>query len=298
MFAAAPEREAVWAQPAPRKGRWRAAALGILMAALFFALGATVGRDTVNRWIGDVGGWMRSQLTIAPAPKVTPPVAPEQTTAADAPSDTTANGPAREDQTQAQSEETPGATSTPAAKSDLDAEASAPNSDINAKTGKRGTAKGGTVRQTAPEPSGAATEHSILVNAPGPGSAPFMVNFSNEAVSASRAIAMSARRSLEILPRSSSASSGAERVVIGKLIVHSEPFYPAEARSRGIEGSVELRAKVGRTGEVLGVTPLSGPWLLFSPAVAAVREWRYEPTYVNGDPVETVADVTIVFRLP
>jgi TonB family protein len=82
------------------------------------------------------------------------------------------------------------------------------------------------------------------------------------------------------------------------LIVHSEPFYPAEAKSHGIEGSVELRAKVGRTGEVLGVTPVSGPGLLFSAAVAAVREWRYEPTYVNGDPVETVADITIVFRLP
>ena len=108
---------------------------------------------------------------------------------------------------------------------------------------------------------------------------------------------MSARRSLEILPRSSAAAGRSERVVIGKLIVHSEPFYPAEARSRGVEGSVELRAKIGRTGQVVGVTPVSGPWLFFPAAVAAVREWRYEPTYVNGDPVETLADITIVFRL-
>jgi outer membrane biosynthesis protein TonB len=32
--------------------------------------------------------------------------------------------------------------------------------------------------------------------------------------------------------------------------------------------------------------------------MAAVREWRYEPTFINGDPVETSVDITIVFRLP
>jgi len=141
------------------------------------------------------------------------------------------------------------------------------------------------------------TEHAILVNAPEPGSRPFVVNFPGEAVSASGAIAMSARRTLEISPRSSMAASGSQRVVIGKLIAHSEPFYPAEARRRGIEGSVELRARVGRTGGVIAVTPVSGPWLLYPAAVNAVREWRYEPTYVNGDPAETFADVTIAFRL-
>jgi len=99
---------------------------------------------------------------------------------------------------------------------------------------------------------------------------------------------------LEILP---SASGRSERVVIGKLISHSAPFYPADARSQRIEGSVELRARVGRTGQIIGVTPVSGPALLASAAAAAVREWRYEPTFVDGDPVETLADITIVFRL-
>jgi TonB family protein len=135
------------------------------------------------------------------------------------------------------------------------------------------------------------------VNAPEPGSPPFFVNLPSEAVSASGAIAISARRTLEVLPRISGASSGAERVVVGKLIAHSEPFYPAEARSRGIEGSVELRARVGRTGQVVGITPVSGASQLVPAAMAAVREWRYEPTFVNGDPAETLADITIVFRL-
>jgi TonB family protein len=138
-------------------------------------------------------------------------------------------------------------------------------------------------------------EHSILVNAPGPGGRPFYVNLPGEAVSASPAVAISARRTLEILP---SASGRSERVVIGKLLSHSEPFYPVEARGQHIEGSVELRARVGRTGEIIGLTPIRGPELLMSAAATAVREWRYEPTFVDGDPAETLTDITIVFRLP
>jgi TonB family protein len=333
MFAAAPERETVWAQPPRHKGGWRAAVMGILVAALFFALGATVGRETVSRWIAYARAWTQSQLTTAPVPKVTPPAAPEQAAAADASNDRTAKSTTGEDQEQAKSGETPGANSGSAANSDGAKVASEEKSDVEAKAGKVEAASGGSARdaasaggstagsanaaggnerlprrstenvaprdnrQTVADASRTSAEHSILVNAPEPGSAPFFVNFSNDAVSASGAIAMSARRSLEIMPRSSVASSGSERVVIGKLIAHSEPFYPAEARSRGIEGSVELRARVGRTGGIVGVTPVSGPLLLFPAAVAAVREWRYEPTYVNGDPVETLADITIVFRL-
>jgi TonB family protein len=333
MFAATPEREAVWTEPARRKVGWRVAVLGILMAALFFALGATVGRETVDRWIGGAEAWMQSQLTTASAPKVMPPAPPEQAAAADASNDTSAKSSVGGEQTQEKSGGDSGATSGLAAKSD-GAKADDEKSNLETRGGKEETASSGAPRdagnvaapssrsanaagggerrtghfsedvvprenrQTAAEPSRASTEHSILVNAPEPGSAPFVVNLSNEAVSASGAIAMSARRSLEILPRSSAtAVSGAERVVIGKLIVHSEPFYPAEARSRGIEGSVELRARIGRTGGIIGVTPVSGPGMLLPAAVAAVREWRYEPTYVNGDPAETLADVTIVFRL-
>ncbi len=335
MFAAAPEREAVWAQPARRTGGWRAAGLGILVAALFFALGATVGRETANRWVGNAAAWTQSQLTTAPAPKVTPPALPEQVAAATAASgegDKPAKGAAGEDRAQAESGGISGANSGPAANSEGGKAASEEKSDVEARASKTEAASSGSAqdaasagassrsanaaggnertarrpaenvvprenRQTDTDPGRTSTGHSILVNAPEPGSAPFFVNLSSEAVSASGAIAMSARRSVEILPRSSAASSGSERVAVGKLISHSEPFYPAEARNRGIEGSVELRARVGRTGEIVGVTPVSGPWLLFPAAVAAVREWRYEPTYVNGDPAETFADITVVFRL-
>jgi len=62
-----------------------------------------------------------------------------------------------------------------------------------------------------------------------------------------------------------------------------------------MEGNVELRARIGRTGQIIAVTPVSGAGLLSSAALTAVREWRYEPTFIDGDPAETVADITIVF---
>ncbi len=329
MFAAEPEREGVWLQqPAKHRGNWRRAAVGVLVAGLFFALGATVGKESVDRWIAYLGGWTPSQIATAPAPKVTPPAPPDQNTGA-------VEGKAEDRQAATGAEDGQGGaaagggnlTSEPGAgsasggksgnesKGDMEAErppvksesskgdpvggvgAAVPgaNDPRSRHAGEDVLARSGRGMDGAQGRIG--TEHAILVNAPEPGSRPFFVNLPGEAVSASGAIAISARRTLEIPPRSSMAASGSQRVVIGKLISHGEPFYPAEARRRGIEGSVELRARVGRTGEVIGVTPLRGPSLLFPAAVNAIREWRYEPTYVNGDPAETLADVTIVFRL-
>ena len=328
MFAAEPEREGVWLQqPARHGGNWRRAAVGVLVAGLFFTLGATVGKESVDRWIAYLRGWTLSQIATASAPKVTPPAPPDQNTGAV--EDTTEDRLAARGAEEKSLGGTAGGgnlTSEPDAgsasgksgiesKGDVEAE----RQPVKSQSSKGGPASG--VGAAVPEaneprsrhaaedvlarsgrgmdgePGRMGTEHAILVNAPEPGSRPFFVNLPGEAVSASGAVAISARRTLEIPPRSSMAASGSQRVVIGKLISHSEPFYPAEARRRGIEGSVELRARVGRTGGVISVTPMSGPWLLFPAAVNAVREWRYEPTYVNGDPAETLADVTIVFRL-
>jgi outer membrane biosynthesis protein TonB len=142
------------------------------------------------------------------------------------------------------------------------------------------------------------THHSILVSAPEPGGLPLVIGFPNEAVSASTWVAISARRSIRIPPRAAGAYSGSKRVTIGKLISHSDPFYPVEARNKRIEGVVELRATIGRAGGILNLTPIRGPELLTKAGMTAVREWRYEPTFVDGDPEETQADIILVFRLP
>src|SRR5258708_40040707 len=79
-------------------------------------------------------------------------------------------------------------------------------------TGEDVLARGSHGMDAAPSRMG--TERGILVNAPEPGSRPFFVNLPGEAVSAPGAIAMSARRTLEIPPRSSMAASGSQRVAI------------------------------------------------------------------------------------
>lgn len=326
MFAAEPEKEGVWLQqPATHWGKWRSAAVGVLVAGLFFALGATVGKETVDGWIAYFGGWTSTQLATVQAPKVTPPGAPDESAgAAASKAEDRQVAKAVEGESESKTAGGGNQSSEVGENSAIGKLGSEGRGDVKGEVSKAESAKGGPTWDkgtivpgaTGPgqrrpmdsvlarnghgmdgERSTLGTEHAILVNAPEPGSRPFFVNLPGEAVSASGAVAISARRTLEIPPRSSIAASVSQRVVIGKLISHSEPFYPTEARKRGIEGNVELRARVGRTGEVIGVTPVSGPWLLFPAAVNAVREWRYEPTFVNGDPAETLAEITIAFRL-
>src|SRR6266404_5463900 len=323
------EKEHERTEPTRRRGNWGGAALlGILVAALFFALGATVGRGTVDKWISYLAGWTQNQLTTTP-PQVTPPAPPEQAGAPGPVEDSKESKRAADEDPTKVPEANPN--SGTAANSEVGTVPHEEKKDAEVGTGTPQTAgghpandsggAGGSTARSAissgtnerrlrhsaenvmprnnsgiyTEQSSVSPEHSILVNAPEPGGRPFYVNLPGEAISASPAIAISARRTLVILP---SASGRSERVVIGKLISHSEPFYPAEARNRRMEGNVELRARIGRTGQIIAVTPVSGAGLLSSAALTAVREWRYEPTFIDGDPAETVADITIVFRLP
>ena len=157
-----------------------------------------------------------------------------------------------------------------------------------------GVAKIPDLRSDSPDTS----HHSILVSAPEPGAPPLVIGFPSEAVSASTWVAISARRSIRIPARAAAGYARSERVIIGKLISHSDPFYPMEARNKRIEGVVELRATIGRAGGIVNLTPIRGPDLLTTAGMTAVREWRYEPTFVDGDPAETQAEIVLVFRVP
>lgn len=88
-----------------------------------------------------------------------------------------------------------------------------------------------------------------------------------------------------------------EGVQSGLLVYRVDPRYPQIAVSARISGTVELRAIIGRDGRVRSVEVLSGSALLAPAAVAAVREWRYRPTLLDGETVEVETHVTVHFVL-
>ena len=82
-----------------------------------------------------------------------------------------------------------------------------------------------------------------------------------------------------------------------KLVSQVAPVYPQQARDAGISGQVQLRVVVGKNGTVQDIHVLSGHPLLVPAAIEAVRQWVYQPTLVNGQPVEVVSTVNVNFAL-
>jgi periplasmic protein TonB len=82
-----------------------------------------------------------------------------------------------------------------------------------------------------------------------------------------------------------------------KLLRGVRPEYPMLAQQARLKGSVVLEAHVGTDGLVKDVRTMSGPILLQDAAVAAVKQWRYQPLLLNGQPVEFIVIVTVVFNL-
>ncbi|MFZ2209754.1 MAG: energy transducer TonB, partial [Porticoccaceae bacterium] len=84
-----------------------------------------------------------------------------------------------------------------------------------------------------------------------------------------------------------------------QCLYRQAPVYPAAARRRGLEGSVQLQVALDATGAIDDITLIesSGSPLLDTAALAAVRRWRCEPARVDGQPVPTVAVQRINFQL-
>jgi periplasmic protein TonB len=84
----------------------------------------------------------------------------------------------------------------------------------------------------------------------------------------------------------------------GLLIKKVQPTYPKNAMAMHIEGTVELTATVSKTGEITKVKVLKGDPQLTRAAQDAVKQWKYKPYLLNGEPVEIQTQVTISFKLP
>lgn len=82
-----------------------------------------------------------------------------------------------------------------------------------------------------------------------------------------------------------------------KLISQPRPMYPPLAKQARIQGTVRLQAIIAKDGSVIQLEVLAGHPLLVQAALDAVRQWRYQPTLLNGEPVEVVTMVDVVFSL-
>lgn len=87
------------------------------------------------------------------------------------------------------------------------------------------------------------------------------------------------------------------RVQAAKLVHRIAPVYPEEAIREDISGSVHLEATIGNQGEIRGLKVLSGHPVLTAAAVEAVRQWRYRPTLLNGNAVEVISQIEVIFAL-
>jgi protein TonB len=82
-----------------------------------------------------------------------------------------------------------------------------------------------------------------------------------------------------------------------KLVSQVRPVYPADAKAQRIQGSVKLEAVIGKDGKVENLKVLSGDPLLAPAALEAVRQWQYQTTLLNGNPVEVVTQIDVNFTL-
>ncbi|MCY3758328.1 MAG: energy transducer TonB [Acidobacteria bacterium] len=108
-------------------------------------------------------------------------------------------------------------------------------------------------------------------------------------------------------PAAFDAQPSAERVRViegeqrKKILYRLEPPCPSGAFSMGIDGSMVLEAAIGKDGTVQALRTIDGEPRLYGHVAAsvvdAVKQWKYEPTLRQGEPVEVVTTITIEFVL-
>ncbi len=86
-------------------------------------------------------------------------------------------------------------------------------------------------------------------------------------------------------------------IIAPKLVKRVPPEYPALAAQARLQGLVIVEAQVDTQGVVRTVKVLRGAPLFDEPALFAVRQWRYQPLLLNGQPTEFIVVVTVMFNL-
>lgn len=97
-----------------------------------------------------------------------------------------------------------------------------------------------------------------------------------------------------VVPQRIRISAGVTR---GLLIKRVEPVYPPLAKAARVQGDVILSAIIDANGQITNLQLVSGHPMLVPAAISAVRQWRYKPYLLNGQPVEVETTITVIFTL-
>jgi TonB family protein len=83
------------------------------------------------------------------------------------------------------------------------------------------------------------------------------------------------------------------------LLIHTvNPIYPSEAVPQKLHGSVVLQAMIGRDGTVVDLKIVRGYFVLGKAAIAAVKQWQFQPYTINGHAASTQTVITVNFTFP
>jgi TonB family protein len=94
---------------------------------------------------------------------------------------------------------------------------------------------------------------------------------------------------------SHSAVKVAPGVIAGQAIYQKKPVYPPEAKANHVEGAVVMEAIISKTGDVQNLRVVSGPEPLRAASIDAVKEWKYKPYMLNGEPTEVETTITVTY---
>jgi protein TonB len=87
-------------------------------------------------------------------------------------------------------------------------------------------------------------------------------------------------------------------VMEGLILKRVQPRYPSQAMQLRIQGSVQLQATISKNGDITNLKVISGDGILARSAQEAVKQWKYKPYYLNGEPVEIQTQILVNFKLP
>ena len=107
-------------------------------------------------------------------------------------------------------------------------------------------------------------------------------------------------------PESGQPSKPRRRIRVGgsvrkaRLVHYVPPIYPADAERQGVGGTVLMEGVIGKEGRLVGLSTLNSmvDERLAAAASDAVLQWRYDPTLLNGRPVEAIVTISVAFEIP